>query len=206
MLIAITGGSGAGKSTLARAVAALAGAQVIAEDDYYRCAGAIAGFNAATHNFDAPEAKDHALLVDHLRRFRAGERFDKPRYDLVTHRRTAEIEPVFPGRALVVDGIHVLCSPDLRALFDVKVFVDADEALRLERRLARDVETRGRTPEAVRTQFFANVRPMHARHVEPQRRFADIVVESRFADGPGSIESAARQVLDAALRHVERGA
>lgn len=206
MLIAITGGSGAGKSTLAHAVAALSGAQVIAEDDYYRCAGAIADFDAATHNFDAPEAKDHDLLVAHLRRFRAGESFDKPLYDLVTHRRRAETEPIVPARALVVDGIHVLCNPDLRTLFDVKVFVDADEALRLGRRLARDIETRGRTPQAVMAQFFANVRPMHARHVEPQRRHADVIIGFQYADGPEDVAAAARRVLDFAEQRRERGA
>ncbi|MGH6951351.1 MAG: AAA family ATPase, partial [Vitreimonas sp.] len=58
-IIAITGGSGAGKTTIARALARAlgAGAVVVAEDDYYRCASTIAGFDAATYNFDAPEAK-----------------------------------------------------------------------------------------------------------------------------------------------------
>lgn len=204
MLIAISGGSGAGKSTLARALAALVDARVIAEDDYYRCASAIPDFDAATHNFDAPEAKDHDLLIEHLRRFRAGESFEKPLYDLVNHTRRADTEHITAERALIVDGIHVLSNPGLRALFDVKVFVAADEALRLARRLARDIEARGRTPEAVLAQFFANVRPMHALHVEPQRLHADVIVESRYSDESDAVEAAARRVLDVVLARQER--
>ena len=81
---------------------------------------------------------------------------------------------------LIVEGIHLLARADLRALFDLKVYIDADEALRLGRRMIRDVEMRGRTPRTVLTQFFATVRPMHARHIEPQRAFADIVLSCPF--------------------------
>lgn len=192
MIIAITGGSGAGKSTLARALATRLQAPVIAEDDYYHCATAIPGFDAETHNFDAPSAKDHALLAEHLRRFRAGSPFDKPLYDLVTHTRRSETERIAPADALIVDGLHVLATADLRALFDLRVFVHAGEALRLGRRLVRDIEARGREPRSVLGQFFANVLPMHHLHVEPQRAFADLVVE--FGYEGGDVEAAAERI------------
>ena len=195
-LIAITGGSGAGKTTVARALARRlgTGAIVIAEDDYYRCASAIPDFDAATHNFDAPEAKEHELLVDHLGRARAGQAFEKPVYDLVTHRRRSEVELIAPPPVLIVEGIHLLATPELRALFDLKVYIDADEALRLGRRMIRDVETRGRTPRTVLMQFFQTVRPMHEAHVEPQRAFADFVLTSRHGDGPHSADAEAERI------------
>lgn len=194
MIIAITGGSGAGKTTLARALARRLAAPVIAEDDYYRCASTIPNFDAATHNFDAPHAKEHELLVRHLSQAKVGEAFEKPVYDLVTHRRLAEVERIAPQAVLVVEGIHLLTSADLRTLFDLKVFIDAEEALRLGRRMIRDVETRGRTPRAVLEQFFSTVKPMHERHVEPQRAFADIVLTSRHEDGPHSAETDAEHI------------
>jgi len=181
-IIAITGGSGAGKTTLARTLARQlgVGAVVIAEDDYYRCASAIRHFDAATHNFDEPAAKEHALLHAHLTLAKSGAAFDKPVYDLVTHRRLPQVERIAHASALVVEGIHLLTHPDLRAMFDVKVYIDADEALRLGRRMIRDVEMRGRTPRSVLTQFFTNVRPMHDLHIEPQRAFADVVLTCPF--------------------------
>lgn len=175
-IIAITGGSGAGKSTLARALAGRLGGRVLAEDDYYLCVSTLSNFDPASHNFDTPAAKDHALLCAHLARARAGAAFDKPCYDLTTHRRGALGECVPACPALVVEGLHLLTSPALRALFDFSVFVDAPETLRLERRVLRDQAERHRDPGEVRAQFFANVKPMHEAHVEPQRAFADLVV------------------------------
>lgn len=195
-IIAITGGSGAGKTTVARALARLlgAGAVVVAEDDYYRCASSIANFDAALHNFDEPDAKEHALLCAHLALAKSGEAFDKPVYDLTTHRRKLEVERIAHADYVIVEGIHLLATEDLRPLFDLRVFMEADEALRLGRRMIRDVESRGRTPRSVLVQFFTHVRPMHELHVAPQRALADIVIECPYDAGPAHAEASAAQV------------
>lgn len=195
-IVAITGGSGAGKTTIANALARQlgAGALVIAEDDYYRCASAIPGFDAATHNFDAPAAKEHALLVEHLALAKRQAAFDKPVYDLVTHRRLPKVERIARAETLIVEGIHLLANADLRALFDVKVYVDADEVLRLGRRMIRDVEERGRLARTVFAQFFATVRPMHEAHVAPQRAFADLVLRCEPNAGPEQAQANAARI------------
>ncbi len=198
-IIAITGGSGTGKTTVAATLARLlgAGSVVIAEDDYYRCATAYPDFDPATHNFDEPAAKEHTLLREHLALAKSGAAFDKPVYDLVTHTRQPKIERIAHAEALIVEGIHLLASADLRDLFDVKVYIEADEALRLGRRMIRDIESRGRTPRSVMAQFFATVRPMHATHVAPQRAFADLVLTCPANAGPEQAEENARRILEA---------
>jgi uridine kinase len=197
-IIAITGGSGAGKTTTARALARLigAGSVVVAEDDYYRCASTIPGFDAAAYNFDAPEAKEHALLREHLALAKSGEAFDKPVYDLVTHRRRPEVERIVHADWVIVEGIHLLISSDLRALFDLRVYVEADEAVRLARRMIRDVESRGRTPRSVMMQFFADVRPMHDKHVAPQRALVDLVLTSPYDAGPENADANAQRIRE----------
>lgn len=196
-LIAITGGSGAGKTTVARALATKLGprATLIGEDDYYRCATTIPNFDPATQNFDAPASKDDALLCANLAQARRGEAFEKPLYDLVTHTRRGQTERVAPAEIVIVEGIHLLAFPALRDLFDLTVFIEADEALRLGRRMIRDVEVRGRTPRSVFQQFFTFVRPMHEAHVAPQRALADLVLVSSPEAGPQEADAHAEIIL-----------
>lgn len=197
LLIAITGGSGSGKTTLARALAAALAPRrtaLIGEDDYYLCASAFPDFDADAHNFDAPAAKDHALLAAHLSAAKAGAAFAKPIYDLKTHRRTAETETIAPADVVIVEGLHVLCDPALRALYDLSVFIEAEESLRLGRRMIRDVRDRARTPQSVLQQFFENVRPMHAAFVAPQRDRADVVIVSTFEGGLAEADAQAAMI------------
>ncbi len=188
-LIGIAGGSGAGKTTLARAVSgAFPATMVIEEDDYYHCASVYPRFDAATHNFDTPDAKDHAALLADLARARAGLPFEKPLYDFTTHTRRPERQAAAPAPVVIVEGLFTLASPALRAAFDLRVFVEAPENVRLARRLARDVAERGRTPESVRAQFNTTTAPMHERYVAPQKPFADLVFNAEKA-GPAEIEA-----------------
>ena len=198
-IIAITGGSGAGKTTVAQASARRLGrgAVVIAEDDYYRCASTIADFDARTYNFDTPTAKEHILLREHLTLAKSGQAFDKPLYDLTTHRRLSDVERIARADIIIVEGIHLLADDGLCAAFDFSVYVEADEALRLGRRMIRDVESRGRAPRAVMAQFFTTVRPMHERFVAPQQDKADLVLVSRADDGPQQADAAAAQIVAA---------
>jgi uridine kinase len=170
---------------------------VIAEDDYYRCASTIPNFDAATHNFDAPDAKEHALLRDHLALAKSGEAFDKPIYDLVTHRRKPDVERIVHADYVIVEGIHLLATPDLPPLFDLSVYMESDESLRLGRRMIRDVESRGRTPRSVMAQFFTTVRPMHERYVAPQRDLADMIIVCPYEAGPDHADASAAQILKA---------
>ena len=197
-LIAITGGSGAGKSCIADALSRRLGerALVIGEDDFYRCSTTISGFDAAKHNFDAPSAKDEAALKECLSLARAGKSFEKPLYDMTTHTRRAETERIAPPDIVIVEGIHVLAFPALRPLFDLTVYVEADESLRLGRRMIRDMETRGRTGRSVLDQFFMTVRPMHEAHIAPLKHHVDLVLASEPEHGLADADAQAALILE----------
>ncbi len=175
LLIGICGGSGSGKTTLAEDVAARFDAVLLPFDAYYRDHGHLTPEERAVVNYDHPDSLDVALFVEHLRMLRDGHEIAMPVYDFATHTRTEDLVMVSPTDVIVVEGILLFSFAEIRELFELKVFRDCPEELRFERRLARDVAERGRTPESVRAQFAATVAPMHDEFVQPHRDAAEIV-------------------------------
>src|SRR5690606_39370972 len=90
--------------------------------------------------------------------------------------RLPQREHVDPRRVVIVDGLLILWDPALRALMDIKVYVDTDVDLRFIRRLERDIRERGRSTESVIQQYTRTVRPMHLEFVEPSKRYADVIL------------------------------
>jgi uridine kinase len=101
---------------------------------------------------------------------------EEPLYDFTQHRRLPETTRVGGAPVIVLEGILILSDPHLRALMDIKVYVETDSDIRLLRRLRRDVEERGRTVNSVLNQYEHFVRPMHLQFVEPSKRYADIII------------------------------
>ena len=184
ILVAITGGSGSGKSTLAETlVAALprGSAVLVREDSYYRDAASLPGFDAAPFDFDDVAARDHELMVRDLAELKAGRDIVAPIYSFIHHGREPGGEPVRAAEVVIVEGTHVLCTPALVELFDIRVFVDTPADIRFIRRLLRDQVERGRTAESVIQQYLATVRPGHERLTEPSRVNADFIVADATA-------------------------
>lgn len=184
LLIAITGGSGSGKSTLAETLvdALPPGAAVLLrEDSYYRDAASLPGFDASTFDFDDVAARDHDLLVADLTALKAGRAVSVPIYSFLHHGREPGGERVEPTSVVIVEGTHVLCTPALADLFDIRVFVDTPADIRFIRRLLRDQAERGRTAQSVIDQYLATVRPGHERLTEPSRVKADFIVADATA-------------------------
>lgn len=184
ILIAITGGSGSGKSTLAEAlVSSLPDgvATLLREDSYYLDAASVPGFDAATHDFDDVAARDHDLLISDLTSLKSGQAITAPVYSFIHHGREPQGEAISATDVIVVEGTHLLCTPALAALFDIKVFVDTPADIRFIRRLLRDQTERGRTAESVIQQYLGTVRPGHERLTEPSRVHADFIVADATA-------------------------
>jgi uridine kinase len=179
-LIGIAGGSGSGKTTLARALAARLqpSVRIIGEDDYYRCSTLVENFDPTHHDFDALESKDMPRLAEDLAALKAGRAIQKPLYDYVTHTRRKESETLEPADVIIVEGILALADPQVRALYDLAVWLDTPGDIRLLRRVRRDVAERGRSVESVLAQYERTVRPAHMRHESAQASGAHIVLDA----------------------------
>jgi uridine kinase len=179
LIVGIAGGSGSGKSTVARRIAASLAAPDVAfidMDAYYRNFAHLPMEERRRVNWDHPEALDLDLLVEQLDELRAGRAIEKPVYDFITHTRAPRTERIEPARVVVIDGILLFADERVRALCDVKVFVDADADVRLIRRIRRDIAERGRPLDEILEQYLSTVQPMHLQFVEPSKRYADVIV------------------------------
>lgn len=127
-------------------------------------------------NYDAPEAFDVELMVEHLRQLRAGQAIDCPVYNFAAHNRAAETIRVEPSPVLVVEGILLFALPELTEQLDLKLFVDTDADVRILRRIQRDVVERGRSLASVEEQYLQTVKPMHELYVDPSKRSADLII------------------------------
>lgn len=178
-LIGIAGGTGSGKTTVANAIVNRVGAEriaILSHDSYYRDFVDLPKDILDRQNFDHPDSLESELLVRHLKALKQGMVVEMPIYDFKIHRRAAETRRVEPRKVILVDGILIYAEPELRKLFDVKIYVDTDADIRFIRRLKRDIAERGRTVESVVKQYESTVRPMHMEFVEPSKRYADLIV------------------------------
>jgi uridine kinase len=177
-ILGVAGGSGSGKTYFAQALKDALGedATIVYQDNFYIDQSHRFDHDGGAVNFDHPESLELSLLAKCLGELREGRGTRIPLYDFKTHSRQEEEFYVVPTAVIIVDGILIFHPDYLRAQFDEMVFFDTPEALRYERRLERDVNERGRTPEGVRAQFLRQVKPMHDQFVEPSKAFAHTVV------------------------------
>jgi uridine kinase len=178
-LIGIAGGTGSGKTTVANAIARRVGDEriaILSHDSYYRDFVDLPKDILDRQNFDHPDSLETELLVRHLKALKQGMVVEAPIYDFKVYRRSTETRRVEPRKVILVDGILIYAEPELRKLFDVKIYVDTDADIRLIRRLKRDIAERGRSVESVVAQYESTVRPMHMEFVEPSKRYADLIV------------------------------
>jgi uridine kinase len=179
LVIGIAGGSGSGKTTVAQEILNRVGPERIAylpHDAYYKDLSGLPPVQRAEVNFDHPNSLDNDLLMSHVEQLKAHKPAKLPVYDFSTHSRTSQSLLIAPRNVIIVEGILIFAEPELRRLFDVKIFVDTDSDLRFIRRLQRDISERGRTTESVIHQYLKTVRPMHLEFVEPSKRYADIII------------------------------
>ncbi len=187
LIIGVAGGSGSGKTTFSRMLQANLGDNfcgLLHQDSYYRDLHDKFDYDGGAVNYDHPEAVEFELMIRHLRKLKAGQPIEIPKYDFTTQRRLFE-ETHFPCRPVVIlDGILLLTQSDVRDLLDFSYFIDTQEDLRFKRRLQRDVRERGRTVEGVTEQFTQHVKPMHDLFVEPSKKFASRVISGEKSFGP----------------------
>lgn len=182
VVLGIAGCSGSGKTTLAAELAHALGGIHFHLDNYYRDLGDIPYSERVKKNFDDPAMIESELLVAQVAALARGESIERPIYDFSTHTRVVgQTERVDAGPFLVVEGLFALYYKGLLPHYSLRVYVDTPDSLCFQRRMKRDVEQRGRTPESIRQQYEATVRPAGIAFVRPSAINADLTIDGTDA-------------------------
>lgn len=179
LIIGIAGGTGSGKTTVVnQIIEELKNEEVdvISQDSYYQDTSHLSFEDRKKINFDHPKSIDFDLLVGHLKELKAGNNIQQPVYSFKEHNRTRETIEIQPRKVIIVEGILILTHPDIREMFDIKIYVHADSDERLIRRLKRDIAERGRDLDEVLNRYQNTLKPMHQQFIEPTKEFADIII------------------------------
>lgn len=180
-VIGICGGSGSGKTLTSQLIseailkiyskANKKDIIIISQDSYYK------GGDSKT-NFDDPDSIEFTLLINQLKNLIDGKKINQPIYNFATRKRTKEIELVEPGKVIIVEGILIFQMEELRKLFDIKIFIEADTPTQIFRRIFRDVNERGRLLEDISKQYVRDVWPAYKSYIEPSMRHADVIINN----------------------------
>lgn len=191
VVLGIAGCSGSGKSTLAAELARTLGGTHFPMDHYYRDLAHLPLAQRFLENFDDPELMEIAMLATHVAALARAESIARPLYDFSTHTRVpGQFETIAPGPYLMVEGLFALHCAALLPLYHLRIYIDAPDELCFERRMKRDIEERGRTPETVRRQYEATVRPASVAFVRPSAVNANLTV-----DGTGALDWKVERVI-----------
>ena len=204
IIIGVAGGSGSGNTTIARKLLETFEAEdavLVEQDAYYRELHIESIDERAKMNFDHPNAIEFELLRENLLDLVHGKTVERPIYDFSTHMRKSEKVIINPSRIIIVEGILIFAVPEIRELFDIKIFVDTDADEMLLRRMERDIKERGRTFESVRDQYLSTVKPMYLEFAEPSKRYADVIIPRG-----GENKVAINMVIAKMKRYLKKGA
>ena len=183
LIIGIYGGTGSGKTTIVNMIASHFSSndiEIISQDSYYKDNSDISYEERCKLNFDHPDAIDFNLLYKHLKNLRKGETVEQPIYDFKIHNRLKKTIQIKPKKILILEGILIMCHAEIRSIFDLKIYINANSKTRMERRIKRDIVERGRSRDEVLKRYIETLKPMHEKFIEPTKIYANYIIENQF--------------------------
>lgn len=177
-VIGIAGGTGSGKTTLSKRLQSTLGIKVslIEQDCYYKDLAHLPMSEREKTNFDHPSSIDFDRLYEDILALKEGKEINKPLYSFKTHCRENGSVSMSGGDVVIVEGILIFADERVRNLFDLKIYVEAEDDVRILRRIERDIKERGRDLSSVIDQYLTTVKPMHKLFVEPCMGYADVII------------------------------
>jgi uridine kinase len=178
-IIGITGGSASGKTLfLSRLMEQFKSDDIclLSQDNYYRPIDQQTKDHNGIENFDLPGAIDDQAFAADIEKLRNGEVVSRVEYTFNNSEKVPDLLHFHPRKILVVEGIFVFHFPEVAQLLDLKIFIDAQDKIKLKRRIKRDNEERGYDLQDVMYRWKYHVKPTYEEYIRPHKRSCDIVI------------------------------
>lgn len=182
----ICGGSGSGKTYVLKQLQEHFGKEIclLSQDHYYRPLQLQQKDLHGQVNFDLPAAIDQQRFIRDLDKLSAGQQVRLTEYTFNNPARKPTELLLKPAPAIVVEGLFIFHSPAVRERLDLKVFIESDGSIALERRIKRDLKERAYTEEMIRYQWENHVKPAYRDFLLPYRDTADLIISNRSDRSP----------------------
>jgi len=187
-LVGIVGGSASGKTTFIQRLAAQFETDqlcVISQDNYYVPQEEQLCDENGEINYDLPTSINRNEFYRHLCQLLEGEEIYLREYTFNNPDKEASLLVVKPAPVIIMEGLFVFHYEEIRELLDLKVFIDAEEDVKLERRLKRDAEERGYPKDTVLYQWQNHVLPAFEQYLLPYKAFSDIIITNNTSFDKG---------------------
>ena len=178
-IVGITGGSASGKTFFLKS---LLGAFtpdeicLVSQDNYYRPRELQPKDENGVYNFDTPHSIDFDQYAQDIESLKEGKRVLRQEYTFNNPDARPAMLEFKPAPVVVVEGIFVFYFPELTKHLDLKVFIEAEEHIKLKRRIIRDRDERGYDLEDVLYRYERHVAPTYNKYIKPFKGDADIVI------------------------------
>lgn len=171
-IIGIAGGSGSGKTFFLKCFLhhfKPGEVTLISQDDYYRPKQEQKIDENGWINFDLPEGIDDERLLHDLELLIEGQSIEKKEYTFNINEEQAKLLNIVSAPIIIVEGLFLFHFQEIAELFDMKIFMDADEEITLNRRISRDEIERGYTRDMVMYQWVNHVLPAYKQYLLPYK-------------------------------------
>ncbi|HJW28255.1 MAG TPA: hypothetical protein VJ508_03290 [Saprospiraceae bacterium] len=180
-LIGISGGSGSGKTRIIhelREAFPESKLCIISQDEYYHPRDQQVWDEAGYQNFDLPSSIDHKAFIRDIRSLISGHEVHKEQYIFNNPKKKPDVLVYHPAPVLLIEGLFVFHFEAIRRLLDLKVFIEAEDVIKLKRRIIRDAGERNYPLEDVLHRYEFHVLPSYRAYIEPFKHEADVVINN----------------------------
>lgn len=172
LIIGIAGGSGSGKTFFLNSFLhhfKNDEVTLLSQDDYYIPAGEMTQEENKLYNFDLPSTIDDEQFLIDIKKIIKGEVVYKKEYNFNNPLAVVKILEINPAPILIVEGLFILHFKQIAELLDIRIFIEADEEVALQRRIKRDGMERGYPEDDVLYKWHNHVVPAYNEFLLPYR-------------------------------------